>query len=127
MWRYRHATVRAMDNWISIRDRLPTKANADRAGWVFVWHEYQGVMLAPWDQCAHNPFHTHWMAPADHIIRDGQTQWTDARIRPPTKADADVQACVLVIDRYNEINITGWHQFSPGTRYTHWMQLPGAP
>lgn len=116
-----------MDNWISVRDRLPAEANADHAGWIFVWHEYQGVMLAPWDQCVHNPFHTHWMAPADHIIRDGQTRWTDARIRPPTKADADTHSCVLVIDRYNEINITGWHQFGPGTRYTHWMQLPGSP
>ena len=116
-----------MDNWTAIHDRLPNKEDANSAGQVFVWHVFQGVMLAPWDKCAHNRFHTHWMPISNHIIRDGRTLWIDAKIRPPTKADADTQACVLVIDRFNEIDITGWHQFGPGSRFTHWMQLPGRP
>lgn len=51
-----------MDNngWIEIRERKPTKEDADACGCVLFWHMYNGLMLTGYFQTEHNRFLTHW-------------------------------------------------------------------
>ncbi len=51
--------------WIDKALQQPTKADADPAGCVIVWHLYQGVMLCGWHTAVENRFMTHWMPPPE--------------------------------------------------------------
>lgn len=51
------------DDWICIRDRPPTEADADFYGCILVWHIWQGVMLIGWHRINENRFYSHWMSP----------------------------------------------------------------
>lgn len=109
--------------WISIRERLPNRGDGDSDGKVLVWHDIQGAMLAQWDSVDKNRFHTHWM----NIEVFAQEGWICADVRKPTKADADVFQCVLVVDRHKGHHITGWHQVRDGSTITQWQRLPEKP
>ena len=51
------------DDWICIRDRPPTEADADFYGCILVCHIWQGVMLIGWHRIHENRFYSHWMSP----------------------------------------------------------------
>lgn len=101
---------------------LPEKADGDSCGLVFVWHEYQGVMLAKWDEVKANSFNLFWMR-----IRDGTGEWIAATERKPTQADGDAYSCVLALSIYDGIKITGYHQLLWNAEFTHWQRLPCPP
>lgn len=54
--------------------------------------------------------------------------WTAMAERPPAKADADAQGCVLAWHIYQHtlvLHVDNVHNF--GTFITHWMPTPAAP
>lgn len=108
--------------WIPRSGKRPTEADGDENGRVFVWHEFQGVMLMRWDRLMENRFYAYWtpIRPAT----DGR--WIPVRERLPTAAEADVYGCVLVRDG-NGNRVTGWRQPESDGGITDWQRLPAPP
>ena len=54
-----------MSEWISVEKRLPTQAEADRAGYVLVWREDGNTDFCKWrdvpNGCVTGRTYTHWM------------------------------------------------------------------
>lgn len=50
-----------MTEWIDIRDRLPTEADADKMHCIICYHIYQGVMCTGIHNVINNRFVSHWM------------------------------------------------------------------
>jgi hypothetical protein len=46
--------------WISKRDRLPERGDADIQGCVLAWHIYNGMMVAEYHECIRSDFISHW-------------------------------------------------------------------
>ena len=72
-----------MEKWVSVLDRLPTEADADKGGCVLVWHIHQGVLLMGWHQVTSNRFFSHWMRapmPPEGAERL-RTEWVDGNGR----------------------------------------------
>lgn len=64
--------------WIPITEQRPTESDADFAGCVLWYHEYQGGLVGGWHLYQQNRFLTHWMPlpgkPAEQIkIQEDQT------------------------------------------------------
>lgn len=53
--------------------------------------------------------------------------WIDAEQRKPAQEDADRKGCVLAWHRYNGTMVTGWHQFTENSFFTHWQKAPEPP
>lgn len=51
------------NEWIDVRERKPTKKDADFAGCVVFWHVYNGVTVTGYHQAGNNRFLTHWQKP----------------------------------------------------------------
>ncbi|MBP3541847.1 MAG: hypothetical protein J6K72_08585 [Clostridia bacterium] len=109
--------------WIGRTKKAPTHEDGDKTGLLLAWHQYHGAMLARWDEFSENSFHSHWMRLSDLDCMP----WVDAVDRPPTKEDCDQQNCVLGRTDDGELQVTGWHQFGPGSRLKEWKRLPDAP
>ena len=56
-------------------------------------------------------------------------EWIDKTVRMPTAEDADPWGCVLIYDRYNGCQITGWRNTQALSRQyvTHWARMPLGP
>lgn len=111
------------NGWIRRSDRLPAQEDGDSQGRVFVWHVYQGVMLAPWNEFLNNSFHAYWMPLAD----DPHSTWINAAEKLPTKQDADALNCVLARSVHGENMVTGYHQFGLNRTLVLWKRLPDPP
>lgn len=102
--------------WIDLKKRLPRKAD----GVVLVWHVFQGVMIARWDDAPDNCFFSHWRPMP-------VSGWVESRERWPTAQDGDTENCVLTRHMYDGYRVTGWHQFAWDPYFTHWMRTPAGP
>ncbi len=109
--------------WISVTEHQPEQSDGDENGLVFVWHVFQGVMLASWNQVRENPFHTHWM-PMRWIAA---CHWINCSERLPTADDSDELHCVLVYHRHDGNKVTGWHQIAMDSQIERWLSLPKPP
>lgn len=109
--------------WIHGKSRLPSKADGDTSGKVLVWHAFQGAMLTRWNEYSSNRFNVYWMP----LSALDSCPWICAMEKPPTKDDADMLNCVLIKDRFGNILITGYHQFTWNSMLTHWRRLPEPP
>lgn len=60
--------------WIDLKERIPTKEDADEWGCVLVWDRYNGVKVCGWNNTfglAREPV-THWMTPPERPMVEGQ-------------------------------------------------------
>ena len=87
---------------------------------ILVWHEYQGVMTVTRGRAARNPFFTHWRE-----IDSGA--WISVAHRKPTRQDADIQNCVISLDRWGNIRMAGWHRFEHEAHLIGWQRPPDPP
>lgn len=108
--------------WIACGEAMPTRADANEDGRVFVWHTFQGVMLACWDRVADNRFHSHWMP-----LHLTPGSWIPKTKRTPEATDADAYGCVLVSHAHEGVRVTGWHQVKSDGGITDWQPLPDPP
>ena len=106
-----------MDNgWIDLRDG-PIAAGETP---VIVWHVYQSVMIFRREAVKSNRFVTHW--------REIDSEaWIDARIRRPTKQDADALNCVISLNKWGDVSMAGWHRFEHEAELVRWQSPPEAP
>lgn len=111
------------NGWIHRDVQLPTHDDGNANGLLFAWHVYQGVLLCHWNDFVKNRFNVYWMRIAD----DTADPWMDAMEKFPTKEDADMMNCVLAKNCYDEISVTGYHQFSQNSTLSHWKRLPTPP
>lgn len=102
--------------WIEI-DHSPIAAPDEP---LLVWHVYSGVMVERMEQAMKNRFITHWRKIDDDA-------WIDARMRKPTKADADPYDCVISQNMWGEILTAGWHRFANEASLIRWQSPPGPP
>jgi len=116
-------TIKRNNGWIYGKSRLPCEADGDENGMVLAWHAFQDAVLVRWDQFSLNRFHVYWMP----ISALDEEPWINAMEKPPTAEDADKLNCVLVMDQYGKISVTGYHQFAWNRALTHWRRLPGPP
>lgn len=114
---------RRNNGWIHRNDRLPTKADASESGKLFAWHVYQGAILCHFSDFTKNAFHVYWMRFTDEMVEP----WINAMEKLPTKEDADMMNCVLAKNRYEEVSITGYHQFHHNSALIAWKRLPTPP
>lgn len=56
-----------------------------------------------------------------------EDEWVALCERPPTKADADAQGCVLVWHELSGALICHISRIHANSFVTHWMRLPRAP
>ena len=110
------------NNWIDRRRQLPVAMDADPNGYVFAWHQYQGVMLVHWSRFERNSFHLYWMNP----LEDGMT-WISTKERLPSATDSDCTGCIAVMNSGGQMSVTGWHQVQKDANWAYWKPLPPPP
>lgn len=109
-----------MDNngWLDM-STCPTAESADKARRIIVWHVFQGAMVYNAFQARENRFCVYWREPPE--------KWIDPHDRLPTVEDADPQSCILVIDKYGEMRMRGWHQVQTPEDVQGWTPRPEPP
>ena len=50
----------ANSGWIDVRERMPSREDADATNRVLVWHVLNGCMMLGWHKVCENRFVTHW-------------------------------------------------------------------
>ncbi len=107
------------NGWTAFDEAEPHESDC-LDGWLLVWHVYRHNVSVRWEDRRHTSMITHWMP----MPKEG---WISASDRKPTKKDADIMGCVLAINRYDGIRVTGWFQFDLNCYLTHWRPTPGHP
>lgn len=110
-----------VNGWISCNERMPTQEDGDAQGYVYVWHVFQGVMLASWNHMG-NQFFVCWTSTC--ISTEA---WIRASERKPAREDGDAYGCVLARDIAGNKHIAGWFQFNMNSEYVCWAPLPAPP
>ncbi len=50
-----------LSEWISVKERLPTEADADALHCVIAYHPYRGAIVTGWHEVCANSRYTHWV------------------------------------------------------------------
>ena len=105
------------NRWKDI-DTCPAAAEKQDARKILVWHIMQGAVVSDTFQARDNKFNAYW--------RELPYEWVDPNDRLPGKGDADSLNCVLLIDKFGELRMTGWHQVKTDNA-RRWSPAPEPP
>lgn len=99
----------------------PTAKQKLDARAILVWHTFQGVMVTDSFHARECRYNAYW--------QEIPNRWIDTRKRQPTEWDADVQRCIIVLDKYGDIRMRGWHVVADASarEYPAWMPPPKPP
>lgn len=107
------------NGWTAFEEAEPKERDC-LLGCILVWHRYRGVVSVKWERRRETPMYTHWKP----MPRQG---WISRDVQLPTKADADITNCVLIMQGEEGITVTGWHQMQHNKNYNQWMPTPLPP
>lgn len=85
-----------------------------------MWHAFQRTLAIRIEKIRDNRMYTHWR-------RVPATGWIPASSRLPTKADGDINECVLIKDDEDGIIVSGWHRFQRDRFCVAWQHMPPPP